>query len=401
MKQVAKGLAKRALDLAIICATSPITIPIMVVTAIFLRIFQGPDVLFKQKRIGKGGRPFTMIKFRTMIEGAGDDIVRTTAIGNLLRKLSIDELPEVWNILLGEMSIVGPRPLPVEYEGHFSEIEYQRHNVLPGLTGLAQVTGRNLFSWKQKFAKDLEYAAKNSLLLDLVIIIKTFFAVFNFKKVNATVTRTMAPLSDRLHILGSGGHAKVVYECAIDFGMEVAGVYDDDPKKLQADFFGHKIKKKNLIPANALVVIAIGDNNIREKLSSLPYRFATIVHPSAQVSPSAVIGKGSVILHGAIVQADTKISEHVIINTGASVDHDCRIERFAHIAPKSALCGGVTIGEKTLAGAASTFSPGVEVGSGITVAPQAAVNKNLKEPGLYVGAPAKIKAKKTKLNEVA
>lgn len=401
MKTMANGLAKRFLDLFIIFASLPLTAPIMLATAALLRATQGPGTLFTQRRIGKNGRAFTMVKFRTMRTGSGSDIERTTFIGNLLRKLSIDELPEIWNIFKGDMSVVGPRPLPVQYEGHFSRAEYRRHDVLPGLTGLAQVTGRNLFSWEQKFKKDLEYVAKNNLLIDIKIIFLTFKAVFSFKKVNADITRTMSPLSDRLHIIGSGGHAKVVYECAIAAGHEVAGVYDDDKVLHGESFFEMRIKSPKEIPANALVVLAIGANETRERLSSLPYRFATIVHPSAIVSPSAQIGPGSVVLHGAIIQAKTKIEEHVIINTGASVDHDCVVKSFAHLAPKAVLCGGVKIGKRCLAGAGSSFAPGVCVSSNITVAPQSAVNKNLNEKGLYVGAPAKIKTQKNKFNEVA
>ena len=146
-------MKKRTLDLAIIIVSSPITIPLILFTSVFLLAIQGRPIFFRQKRIGRNLKTFNLIKFRTMRSGSEDDIKRVTWIGGILRKLSIDELPEILNIVKGEMSIVGPRPLPIEYTPFFSLQEQFRHTVLPGLTGLAQVSGRNQYSWSDKFEK--------------------------------------------------------------------------------------------------------------------------------------------------------------------------------------------------------------------------------------------------------
>jgi len=155
---------------------------IVLIFSIYLITLQFP-VLFRSSRMGEKGAPFTMLKFRTL---SGKEelplIERKFLLGNFLRLTNLDELPQLWNVLKGEMSIVGPRPLPVEYSTLFSEEQKKRHDVLPGITGWAQVCGKNDISWQEKFELDIYYVNHVSLSLDLKILVKTIILVFSFKK---------------------------------------------------------------------------------------------------------------------------------------------------------------------------------------------------------------------------
>lgn len=175
---------KRLID--IICALAAIIVFswLYIIVAVLVRIKLGSPVLFKQERPGMNGKIFTLYKFRTMtdkrdIDGKFlPDDVRLTAFGRLLRKTSLDELPEAFNILKGDMSVVGPRPLLVEYLDYYTEEEMHRHDVRPGLSGLAQINGRNAISWEEKFKYDLEYVHNISLWMDVKIVFITIWKVF-------------------------------------------------------------------------------------------------------------------------------------------------------------------------------------------------------------------------------
>jgi lipopolysaccharide/colanic/teichoic acid biosynthesis glycosyltransferase len=164
-------------------------LPIMIVVGIISILYQGFPILFSHERLGKDGRPFTMIKFRTMESGnslsAEHDIIRLTPWGRVLRRTSIDELPVLFNVIKGDMSLVGPRPMPIKYLSRFNEFQILRLKVKPGITGLAQVTGRNSLSWEERFQLDVQYVKHNSFVGDLKIILKTFFIVIKGKNVDA------------------------------------------------------------------------------------------------------------------------------------------------------------------------------------------------------------------------
>jgi len=164
-------------------------LPIMIVVGIISILYQGFPILFAHERLGKDGRPFTMIKFRTMESGkslsAEHDIIRLTPWGRVLRRTSIDELPVLFNVMKGDMSLVGPRPMPIKYLSRFNESQILRLKVKPGITGLAQVTGRNSLSWEERFQLDVQYVKHNSFVGDLKIIFKTFFIVIKGKNVDA------------------------------------------------------------------------------------------------------------------------------------------------------------------------------------------------------------------------
>jgi lipopolysaccharide/colanic/teichoic acid biosynthesis glycosyltransferase len=164
-----------------------------------VRVFLGSPVFFRQVRPGLGGETFEMIKFRTMRDtrnAQGDllpDSDRLTSFGRFLRSTSLDELPELWNVLRGDMSLVGPRPLLVEYLPRYSARQARRHEVLPGVTGLVQVKGRNALSWEDKFDLDVWYVDNNSVRLDLAILWWTLGSVFRREGVSATNSATMPP----------------------------------------------------------------------------------------------------------------------------------------------------------------------------------------------------------------
>lgn len=167
------------------------------IVAILVRVKLGSPVLFKQPRPGKDEKIFDMYKFRTMTDGRDaegnllPDAQRMTPFGSFLRKTSLDELPEMFTILKGDMSFVGPRPLLVKYLPLYNEEQHRRHEVRPGLTGWAQVNGRNLLSWEDKFAKDVYYVDNISFLLDLKIIFKTVAVVFNHSGISSETDATM------------------------------------------------------------------------------------------------------------------------------------------------------------------------------------------------------------------
>ena len=179
-----KKCFKRPFD--ILCALAAIIVFswLYIIVAILVRIKLGSPVIFKQERPGKDGKIFTLYKFRTMTDQKDEngnllpDEVRLTKFGKLLRKTSLDELPEAFNILFGDMSVVGPRPLLKEYLNYYNETEKHRHDVRPGLTGLAQINGRNAITWEEKFAYDVEYTNNITFIGDIKIILLTVWKAF-------------------------------------------------------------------------------------------------------------------------------------------------------------------------------------------------------------------------------
>ncbi len=182
---------KRLLDIVLSLVALVILSPVMLVVAGLVRVKLGKPIVFKQQRPGKNEKIFNMYKFRSMTDEKDSDgkllpdEVRLTAFGKKLRSTSLDELPELVNILKGDMSIVGPRPLLVEYLPYYTEEEHHRHDVRPGLTGLAQIKGRNVMSWEERFATDLFYIKTISFINDTLIIFKTIQKVV--KKENILV----------------------------------------------------------------------------------------------------------------------------------------------------------------------------------------------------------------------
>lgn len=183
---------KRVFDFLIAVLTLPLWAAAIAVVAAVVLIADGRPVFFRQLRAGRGGRPFTMYKFRTMREGEGSDAERLTRVGAILRRVSLDELPQLWNVIKGDMSFVGPRPLPVRYLPRYSAFQARRHEVRPGITGWAQVNGRNSLSWEEKFRYDVEYVDSRSFSMDLKIIAMTVLRVLRPSGISHEGEATMA-----------------------------------------------------------------------------------------------------------------------------------------------------------------------------------------------------------------
>lgn len=188
---------KRLLDIVLSGAALVILSPVLLITAVLVRIKFGSPVIFTQERPGKDEKVFKLHKFRSMTDARDEngnllpDKDRLTGFGKKLRSLSIDELPELWDIFRGKMSIVGPRPLLVKYLPLYNEEQRHRHDVRPGLTGWAQVHGRNLTSWEERFEYDVEYVNNISFALDVKIIIMTIRCVLGREGINADGSATM------------------------------------------------------------------------------------------------------------------------------------------------------------------------------------------------------------------
>lgn len=176
---------KRAFDVTVAAASLLLLSPLLLGVALVTRLRMGSPVLFRQCRAGRGGQPFRMLKFRTMRAPAStedpvaSDAERLTRLGDALRRTSLDELPQLWNVLRGEMSLVGPRPLLVEYLSLYTPEQARRHDVRPGITGWAQVHGRNALTWEQKFALDTWYVEHRTFELDLKILALTVVKVLS------------------------------------------------------------------------------------------------------------------------------------------------------------------------------------------------------------------------------
>lgn len=192
-----KKYIKRLLDIILSLLGIIILLPIYVIISILVLIFMGWPILFKQPRPGKNEKIFNMYKFRTMTNKKDKngnllpDKDRLTKFGIFLRKTSLDELPELFTILLGKISFIGPRPLLVEYLPYYTKEEHHRHDVRPGLTGLAQVSGRNNLNWDERFKIDLMYVDRISFILDCKIIVQTVFKVFKSEDVVVCPSRNL------------------------------------------------------------------------------------------------------------------------------------------------------------------------------------------------------------------
>jgi lipopolysaccharide/colanic/teichoic acid biosynthesis glycosyltransferase len=188
---------KRAVDVSVAVSGLVATAPMVAAAAAAIRATMGAPVLFRQVRPGRRGGLFTVYKLRTMTNGAGDDASRLTTLGKFLRATSLDELPQLWNVLRGDMSLVGPRPLLVEYLDRYSPEQARRHDVLPGITGWAQIHGRNTLTHEARFALDVWYVDHWSLLLDCRILVLTLVRVLSRSGVNAAGHATMPTFTGR------------------------------------------------------------------------------------------------------------------------------------------------------------------------------------------------------------
>ena len=193
---------KRIFDLVLTIPGTLVILPFLLILAFLVRIFHGRPLLFSQVRPGLDGNPFRLYKFRTMTDACDDsghllpDIERMTSLGRFLRSTSLDELPTLWNVIKGDMSLVGPRPLLLEYLPLYNPEQHRRHDVRPGMTGWAQVNGRNAISWEEKFKLDVWYVDNWSLWLDIRILALTMSNVLLRKGINHSGSETMPYFQD-------------------------------------------------------------------------------------------------------------------------------------------------------------------------------------------------------------
>jgi len=383
--------------------------PVFGLLWILVRRRLGSPVLFSQIRPGKKGRPFRLFKFRTMTDqrdSTGNllpDRQRITPFGQWLRSTSLDELPELFNILIGDMSFVGPRPLLMEYLPRYSESQRKRHDVLPGLTGLAQVKGRNQIGWQRKFKYDVFYTQNIRFLFDLKILWMTLRTVLRREGIVDQSGVSAAPFNptNNVVVIGAGGHAKVVISCLRASGMRPTAIYDDNEQLWGTSVAGVAvaggIAELEKGSAKVKAIIAIGDNEtrqaVREKLADALLKWTTVIHPAAIVDQTASIGEGTLICAGAVIQADASIGEHVIINTGAHVDHDSSVGDYSHVGPSGTLTGNCVVETTVLVGAGGIVIPGCRIKKGVTVAAGATVTGDVAEGITVSGCPAKERRK--------
>lgn len=182
---------KRIFDIILVMLAAPLWLPLSGIVALVVFVAEGRPLFFRQVRIGKDERAFVLVKFRSMRLAPGSDAERLTRFGRWLRRTSLDELPELWNVLKGEMSLVGPRPLPVCYLPRYEPWQRRRHEVRPGITGWAQVNGRNALGWDARFRLDVDYVERRSLAFDAWILLLTIGVVLRSRDVSFAGAATM------------------------------------------------------------------------------------------------------------------------------------------------------------------------------------------------------------------
>jgi len=405
-------IIKRPMDFMLSLIAIIVLSPVFLMVTLLVRTKLGSPVLFKQKRPGLHEEIFMMYKFRTMTDEKDDrgellmDSVRLTSFGKFLRSTSLDELPGLINILKGDMSIVGPRPLLVQYLPLYNDHQKQRHSVRPGLSGLAQVSGRNAISWEDKFRLDVKYVNQISFVGDWKIIFLTLKKVLVRENISSETAVTMEifrgnevmnkSLKKNLLIIGASGHGKVVADIALKMrewqSIAFLDDYENSKPSLGLEIIGNS-KDVNTYLYDWEIFVAIGHNATRERIQEeLETQGATIpvlIHPSALIGEEVNIAAGTVIMAGVVINCSTKIGKGCIINTGSTVDHDNLIGDYVHISPGVHLAGTVRVEHGSWLGIGSVVSNNIEIIKGSIVGAGAVVVKDINEAGIYVGVPVR------------
>ena len=392
-----KSFFKRIIDFTAALIGFTVLFPLFLLIALFLTIANDGKPFFFQRRPGKNGKVFSIIKFKTMNDRKDDsgkllpDEIRLTAVGKFVRKTSLDEIPQLLNVIKGDMSLIGPRPLLTDYLHLYNEFQNRRHEVRPGITGWAQVNGRNAISWDKKFELDVWYVDHMSFVLDCKILIKTVQKVIKSEGINAPSASTIEPFEgNNIVLYGASGHCKVVIDILKSNSFKIKKIVDDNIHLKSILEFPIEYSNNYCFNSNDKVILSIGNNKVREKLSSMNVDFVSAIHKEAIVSSASSIDKGSVVMAGAIVNADTKIGKHCIINSGSVVEHDCEIEDFVHISPNVSLAGNVTIGKGSQIGIGATVIQGITIGKWVVIGAGAVIIRDVPDFSVVVGNPGKV-----------
>lgn len=415
---------KRAIDIVGASILSAVLLPVMAGVAALVWLFLGRPVFFLQKRSGLGGRIFTIWKFRTMTSATGSDgrpladAARLTPFGRLLRQTSLDELPQLLQVLRGEMSLVGPRPLLPEYLDRYTPEQARRHEVKPGITGWCQVRGRNALSWEEKFRLDTWYVDHWSVPLDLSILLQTVLVVLRREGVSHGSDATMPEfLGTNEHIIPISRGRRMeplVILGAGEFGREVAwlvdeinraapepkwnllGFLDDNPNAL-AEFshypplLGRPETYGTL--GRPLAVCAVANSGTREelvtRLDALGARWATLIHPTAAIGMGTQIGEGSILCRQAMVTVDATIGRHVQLNVNSAVGHDARLGDFCTLAGFVDICGRVVLERGVYVATHASVLPKTVVGAWAQISAGSTARRRVRPGMTVVGVPGK------------
>lgn len=386
--------------------------PVIIVVALLIRFKLGSPILFTQDRPGLNGRVFKMMKFRSMLDAKDKqgnllpDEQRMTKFGAFLRSTSLDELPGLFNVLKGDMSLVGPRPLLVQYLPLYSEEQARRHNVRPGITGWAQVNGRNAISWEDKFKLDVWYVDNQSFWLDIKILLLTVKKVFLREGISSDGHATTEAFlgckqNARLYILGAGGFAREVYSylAQTNFtynGVELYGFLDDKIDALAEFDLAHEVvgelKSENLSDSDVLI-LAIANPEVKEQVFDFYDQnkgsIISYIHPSSIVGYNAVIEQGCVSAPYSVIATNVVLGRGCTINAFSSIGHDAKLGKFCTLSGHCDVTGNTTLGDKVFLGSHSTVIPSVKIGNCAVVGAGSVVIRKVNENTTVFGNPAK------------
>lgn len=417
-----KNFIKRLFDIIASSIALVLFSPIYLFVAYKVKKNLGSPVLFKQIRPGLNGKPFEMIKFRTMrdaIDKNGEplpDAERLTPFGKMLRSTSLDELPELWNVLKGDMSLVGPRPLLMEYLPLYNEEQAKRHNVKPGITGYAQVNGRNAISWEQKFELDTWYVENQSFWLDIKILFKTVLKVIKKDDISAVGEATVSKFTGSKNasiyaIYGASGCGRSLMPVAVNFlkqkGIKANIYFIDDSLTEQSDINGHIAITyemfKKIDADNKFVLVAISNSNIRqkivEKLESDNIYLWSVVATNNIIMDNVIIGGGSALSPFVTIGSNVKIGKSFHANLYSYVEHDCIVGDYVTFAPNVKCNGNIHIGDHAYVGAGAVIKQGtldkpLRIGKNAIIGMGAVVTKDVPDNAVVVGCPAGLLNKK-------
>lgn len=411
-------MIKRIIDIIFSLFAIIIFMPIYLLIAYKIKKNLGSPILFRQARPGLNGKPFEMIKFRTMKDATDangnplPDSERLTQFGRMLRATSLDELPELWNVLKGDMSLVGPRPLLMEYLPLYNERQTKRHNVRPGVTGYAQVNGRNAISWEEKFELDVWYVENQSFWLDIKILLKTISKVIKKDDITAEGEATMSKFtgSSVYAVYGASGCGRSLMPVVRDFiskqnTIKANNIYfiddsiaDSEDKNIN----GHQVINynsfKNLPIQNKYVIIAIANSAIREKIAETlktdNIKLWSVISPNSEIFDNVTIDEGCAISPYVTIGSNTKIGKCFHANLYSYVEHDCIIGGYVTFAPSAKCNGNVHIDDYAYIGSGAIIKQGtptkpLKIGKGAIIGMGAVVTKDVPEGVTVVGNPAK------------